>query len=585
MPEILCEVSDHTYVFWGGTIEITRAKHGCVARFIWDDDYGEREIEEGPAPFVMARVFQILRRGPTFGPLHRHGEDGLRWKEFASDMSERATRPHGEVRIKPFLGQFALFFVPDGGFRPIAVSKDLEMLQGMATTYGARWATLGAPRLAVRFEGKHRELQVSNFAGELAYVEVDDHTAFSLVPHSLPEGDRPAMAALYLVRDEDAELLSVLPIDPTADEVVIWSDERRVSSTSTSFAVQPSSTSAAASAGADDVPSPLRTPDVAAVATGPLHPTVRVLLDRYLAWFAAQPGFAKDLREEISPHIVLGAERGANVAGWGSALQRGLERACNFKSSAGRRTFCYFVRALRRDGILVRPGTNPRKSEFVFAELRRLDSPAVAQLCAWAGVTVESLEARVQVAESAVASRVHATKPAPSSPPPGRTPPMTPPTSQPSGRESSPRVASVAPPGPELDTSPSRGEETPRPSSDGQDPGSPGSTTASAPPDVPPPLLSDPASREQGITNAVFNGPLRILANEQLANLGMKPEGSPPAGEGPRPRIRSRPIDPMGFGVLEPEFLFLDPQILRTFDDDDDDLPGGGSGRGPPDET
>lgn len=586
MPEILCTVSDHTFRCWAGTIEITEVENGCAARFIWDDGYGEREIEEGPVAFVIERVLKLLRYGPAFGPVHQRSEDGLRWKAFAADVSERATRPHGEVRIKPFLGEFVLLFVPDGGFRLIAVNMDPFMLRGMAATYGARWASLGAPRLAVEFEGKHRELQVSNFAGELAYLEVDERTKFSLVPHGVPEGDRPATAALYLVRDDVAELLAVVPIDPNAGEVVIWSDKRSSSSRSTSCDARPPTASAAASTGEDGTRNRVRAhaADAAASepAAGPLHPGVRALLLRYLDAFASEPGLAKDLREEISPHLMRGAERGANVAGWGMPLQRGLERACDFRSSAARRTFCYFVGALRRDGILVRPGTNPRKSEFVFAELRRLDSLAVAQLCAWAGVTVESLDARPQSPESTVASR--ASKPAPTPPVPGRTPPMSPPASRPwPGRETATRAA---PSRPEADTTtPGCGERTPGPSPD--DPG--GDPPKQNPDSRVPPTASlngTPGEVTAWSRSAVLNDHLRSFVNEQLASFGTTPESSPPAGADPPPRApRSRPVDPLGCGVLEPEFLFLDPRILRTSDDDDDDLPTGGSARGPPDET
>lgn len=355
---------EHEISFADGVIEVRRTASGLFrARAIWDHGHGERELTtEGPYAKIHAKIGQILKDGPTVGPAY-DGSRGVRFVTFESDGSSRAAVPEGEVRIKPFLGQHVILFVPDGGFRALSVAQDPELLVRAGLDSGADWSS--GPRAAVRFAGKHRELRVSNLAHELAFHRLDDDTILSLVPHSLPEDGRPAMVALRLVCGDEVRHLAIFPA--LTEDAVIWSDEQ-----------VPSGGSAAPRATMGS-----RTPATQFPGSGFVTEEVRELLVRYLHEHAAGDGPAQDLRQEISP-LMLAIERGVEVRGWGQGLRRMLERAGDFRIDGHKRTFNHWVKALKKDGILARPLGDSRKVEFTFHEFSSLNSPAVARLYAWA---------------------------------------------------------------------------------------------------------------------------------------------------------------------------------------------------------
>jgi hypothetical protein len=384
---------EHEIRFADGVIEVRQADSGLFrARVVWDHGHGERELTtEGPYTKIHAKIGQVLKDGPAFGPTY-DASRGIRFVTFESDGSSRATVPEGEVRIKPFLGQFVIIFVPDGGFQALAVAEDPDLLMRAGTDYGADWST--GPRFAVRFAGKHRELRVSNLAHELAFHRLDDDSILSLVPHSLPEDDRPATVALRLVRGDDVQHLAILPA--LSEEVVIWSDEQTASPGSSAPSAPPSlaTTRSAPAASATTLSS-----------GGFASEEVRELVVRYLHHRASVPGPAHYLRQEISP-LVLAIERGVDVRGWGHGLVRALERAGDFQLGWHMRTVNYWIKGFKDDGIIARPMAGSRTVEFPFGEFGNLNSIAVARLYAWAGLKRPS------------AGTLPLTRPPPTAPPP-----------------------------------------------------------------------------------------------------------------------------------------------------------------------
>lgn len=536
LQQMCCGVDDHRVRFRDGVIEVLTVGRVTTAKVIWDQGYGERSLERGPYAFVHAQIGEILRHGPSFGPVHVPDRELLEFFAFASDRSFRATRPHGELRIKSFLDQSVLLFVPDGGFRLLYVSDEPATLVRLAETYGAVWASLAGPRYAVRYQGKHCELRVSNLASELAFYEVDAQTRFSLRAHSLPVGeDIPAMAVLELVRDGHATRLALVPFGPDAKEVVIWSEEQSRPSPAPPSPPPPEGRSVASTSAGSGTSG-------TSPAGGSVHPAVWALLERYVRWFAEQPGAAQCWRREIAA-LLRAAERGTNVAGWGVALRRALERAGGFDVNSGPRAFCYWVKDLRDGGILVRP-CGKRRSEFVFAELRELNSLAVARLCAWAGVTLESL-----LDNDAGAA---------SSPPP----PEARENAAPPGRPSTPSPRSTEPPPTSTPTWPSSSSAA--------------GTPTTEPAKTPPPT-GTPSARSATIPSSLSNWPgagtNAMVEEDQLRAAGSIPQPSP------------RPMDPFDDGedvMGAPDFLFL--KRRRPHGEADEEDAGDGSARGPPDE-
>lgn len=554
--QLRCEVDDHRTRFADGVVEVRTIDGICTAKVIWRDGYGERALERGPYAFVHAQIGEILRHGPSFGPVHSPDRERLEFFRFTSDGSLRATRPHGELRVKAFLDQSVLLFVPDGGFRLLFVSEDRVKLVQAAEIYGAQWASLAGPRWAVSYQGKHHELRVSNLASELAFCELDRRTRFSLRAHRLPEGDEPAVAALELVRGDHVTRLALVPFDPESDVVVIWSDRQ----------VDHPAPPPPSQAGPSPASPPGQTDSSGTTTPRSIAPAVLALLEKYIRWFVGQPKHeglrhSGDWRRQISP-LLRAAERGVNVAGCGASFRRALERAGGFDAVSGQRAFCYWVKAFRDDGILVR-ACGPRRSVFVFEELCDLNSPAVAGLCAWAGVSVESLAGAGTVGDPS--------EPTTDRPPPSAPPPSPPPSeARESSRQSSP--ASPATP-----TAPSWDDAEPhaRVRTDASEP--PTSTWPSAAP-----------TERRGTGDPTWTIPTSF-ANWPTADGGSTPKSTgAPRGPASTPRSSPPPVDVFADGeelMGQPDFLFLGRhRPLRDEDGDQEIDEGNGSARGPPDE-
>lgn len=519
---------EHEISFADGVIEVRRTASGLFrARVIWDHGHGERELTtEGPYAKIHAKIGQILKDGPAVGPTY-DASRGVRFVTFESDGSSRAAVPEGEVRIKPFLGQHVILFVPDGGFRALSVAEDPELLVRAGLDSGADWSS--GPRAAVYFAGRHRELRVSNLAHELAFHRLDDDTILSLVPHSLPEDGRPAMVALRLVRGDDVQHLAILPA--LSEDVVIWSDEQ-VASSGPSV---PRSNAA------------FRPPTTQFVGAGFATEEVRELLVRYLHECAAADGPAQDLRQEISP-LMLAIGRGVEVRGWGQTLRRALERAGDFRIDGHKRTFNHWVKALKTDGILARPLGDSRKVEFTFHEFSSLKSPAVARLYAWAKLEPPSTAIR---------------------PPSSRSPRTTPPPTCPATRTAQP------PTSPSMDLSgavgcnaepPNRPTAAPTPTA-APSPAVPPTPASTAPPAEPASAPRAPASPPGEFTPQTWAAELAKAASDYGGDYTLPDDAPEPWPD-----------------ELKPEFLFYQPRDVRFLGNfapksvDD-------TARGPPDEN
>lgn len=623
-----CSVGHTRLQFPDGEIEVRSFGRLCTARIIWKNGYGERSLERGPCTSVFAHIDKILRNGPTFGPDHVVDDDELRFVEFESDESSRATRPHGEVRIKRFLDQYVLLFVPDGGFRLLAVSKDPDELIKSAELYGPEWASCWGPHHAVRFEGRLRELHVSHNASELAYHEVDPYTRLSLRPYSVPDGDQPARVALYRMcaRTEKAQLLGFISVDPTDPEPVIWSEEQAARSEAGSgwrSGDRPTEGPASSSA------SP---PGAEPAGSTSMSPGLLALVAQYLGQVADRTDGGKEMLAQ-SDKLLRAVERGENLSGWGPKLRSAVERACGCKFDGSPRAFNYLVKELKDDGILARPWG--RKCQFLFAEFHRPDSPQITLLCQRLGVTPDSVSGTPRGAT---------VDPPPGSPPPtGRTPPTTPPPGAPTpsrdhartsppwspstpaappsskpaqnGAQQSPPVPPASrrderasAPTPAQSPSPGLGgnhqvsREPPSAPREDEQPRAPAPTRSSMPPTpgkLPaPPVLSPLTPAPSGVspgppvgTNtasedpfAAFNKLLSIDSLRVGASPPVIPPSAPLAVSGPR----VAPTAPPAPEFMEDEFLFLDRGILRsaaepTDEDLEDDDPDGFP-RGPPDE-
>lgn len=576
-----CSTGDFELRFGDGEIVVRSFGPICTARLVWAHRYGERALERGPCTSVFAHIARILRNGPTFGPVHQADSDTLRFVQFDSDDSFRATRPQGEVRVKPFLDEYVLLFVPDGGFRALLVAKDPNELKLTAELYGPEWASCTGPRYAVRFEGEHRELHVSNNPTELAYHEIDKHTRFSLRPHSLPDGDRPAQAALYLFRDgEKTQLLALVPIDPTSHVSVLWSDEQPVRSDRRTAPLPTSSVN------------PLQAEPAGSVA---MPPGLQALVAQYLDEVAERPGDGKDMRSQAEK-LLRAIERGRNVSGWGVPLRGALERACADKFVGSGRALGYLVKALKDDGILARPWG--RKCQFVFAEFHRPDSPAVALLCQRYNVTPASVFGTGSPTVEPLASRR-----APSSPM-GRPPPTTPPASAPTpaGREQGmhmspptwPSSTPITPPASAPAPGGARQEPDRREHEQASHPGpvpdrrAERGVTAPPPwsPVVPPFGAGQPEDPFAAIQKLLSLDPVRTGASDiHVPPTAPATTFAPPVAPAPAAPVSAAP--PVEDFMRE-EFMFLNSEILSSSaEPTDEDLEiedGDGLPRGPPDE-
>ena len=569
---LTCWAGDTDLRFADGVIVVRSFDRVCTAKLVWDHGYGERALERGPYSSVHAHIGRVLRNGAAFGPVHTGDDADLRFIWFETDGSFRATRPHGEVRVKRFFDHHVLLFAPDGGFRLLRVSKDPDELKLTAEVYGPEWASYSGPRLAVRFEGRIRELHVSNNPSELAYHEIDEHTRFSLRPHRLPEGDEPAQAALYFFGPRGkARLLALVPIDATSDESLIYSDEQSVPSAPSQGRGRPT----AETPGSSPASSSARPPEGETAGSSAMLPGLRDLVRQYLLEIAERPGGGPEMRAQCE-HLLRAAERGANISGWGASLRDALERACDYKFSGGSRAFCYLVKALKDDGILARSWG--RKCRLVFAELHRPDSQAIALLCERFGVTPESVLGT------------------PERPTTGRTPPTTPPAGAPTPAVREP--ARTLPPVTRSPASPVASAPEPAPG------GSPQATVEHAPeprdarPAAPPkPVPGQPTDVDTpqwspfgaAAPEDPFAAIQRLLSeNAVSASLPTIPV-SPPVSVAPP----VRPVAPVAGtppedDFMQEEFLFLDRRILRSArEPTDEDLKledGDGLPRGPPDE-
>jgi hypothetical protein len=590
------EMEAHRLGCWTGNFELHFADYEivvrsfgrvCTARIIWDHGYGERALERGPCTSVFAHIARIMRNGPTFGPVHEGDGDELRFVEFESDGSFRATRPHGEVRVKRFLDQYVLLFVPDGGFRAIHVSRDPDELKMVADVYGPEWTSCSGPRYAVRFGGRVRELHVSHNPSELAYHDIDEDTRFSLIPYSLPEGDRPAQAALYLFQaEEKTQLLALVPIEPTIRDPVIWSEEQPAQP-------DPADRSRERQTGASPPSSSASPPEVEPAGSTAMPPGLRALVARYLGDVAEKPGSGKEMREQ-SEKLLRAVERGNNVSGWGAALRSAVERACDNTFVGSSRAFCYLVKALKDDRILARPWG--RKCQLVFSELRHPDSPAIARLCQRYGAKPESVFG-TEVVDLPPPDRAP-------SPPVGRPPSTTPPAGAPTpaARERAmhmspspawPPTTPATPPAgaPTLDRDrPASSSASPdwrereQASHSGSAPDSP-----AAPWQAPPPSGPSPAPTfGTGQSEDPFAIIQRMLGVDSV-RTGSSTIHVPPIAPSTTfvPPIASVPSAPPE-DFMKPEYMFLDPRTLRSSaeptDKDLESEDSDGFPRGPPDE-
>lgn len=582
----------------------------CEAKVVWDRDYGEQVLDVGPFADVTRRVAETLVYGPAFGPAYRSGL--VQFLHHPIDGSYRMVTAQGEMRLKRFLQQRVVLFIPHNpggrhegeGVRIVLMwTAEVGPFVNNVHTRGSQWSR--GRLLALFYCGRLHKLRVSNIPGELAFARLDDDTRLVLAPHASPEGGKPAQVEVQLVHvdillGETTQRLGTCPIDadlaPDSLEQVIWTDGS--GTLSRSWSQEPGREEPAepgpVSARADRSAAP-PTPRTAGTARlkvapevqeeqGPPHPAVVPLLIRYFGDLAEKSGVAKGLRNlvcrpgdggEISP-MMRACLRGVNLRGRGDALWRELEAAGDFTNVWHTRIRYYFLAQLECDSVVCRRCVNSTQRRLVFGEFCSLYSLGSRKLCVLYRTTPERVLAEWEASQAAgrgAAQEHHEPPPrAPPPPPPSTTP--TAPASAPSAPTPTVRANTVDPvtPPPAVPHPPSM-NEPPRPR--------PSSPTAVVAPS------SDAPSFASDSHGDVAEPPPRQAPEPRSRSVAGQPEppGPNPAKQTLPGPFRAPEPRPGPLTDEQPRFRRYYPSDDRKIEDiRDDDGDGDGTARGPPEE-